>query len=124
MSCFKTTIVLLLAVVALCWVSGGSAQQPTGTAQDSVGDLGLAVRQDDLDAYWLDTREWYSFGYRPYAKVHLSRFAPGLPSWSSPAAATTGGYSFGINEQWGDTSAPWQGGQPEKFQLTKYGTWH
>ncbi len=113
MTALKTAFVLTFAILALFWVSGGSAQQ------DSVGDLGLAVRQGDLDAYWLDTREWYWYGYRPYTKAHLSRFAPEMPTWST---ARRGGYSYGINESPGD--APWEGGPKATFQLTKYGTWH
>jgi hypothetical protein len=124
----KFLIVLFIAVVALCYVAGGSAQQvpqgQSGTAIDTTGDLYLTARQDDLDSFWTDTQNWYFYGYRPYTKVHLSRFTPGMPTWNSSAATTTGGYSFGINEPWGQTSAPWQGGSPQKFQLSKNGTWH
>jgi hypothetical protein len=111
---FRTLIVLFVVAVALLWISRGSAQQ------DSVGDLGLTVRQDDLDSFWLDNRNWYWYGYRPYTKIHISRFDPSLPTWSS--AAASGGYSFGINEPAGNAS--WEGGPATKFQLTKYGTWH
>lgn len=63
----NTVILLLLGTVTLLWVSGGSAQQ------DSVGGLNNVVRQDDLDSYWLDTNNWYWYGYRPYTKAHISR---------------------------------------------------
>ena len=111
----KAFIVALIAVAAL-WMSPGAAQQ------DSVGDLGLAVRQDDLDSFWLDTHNWYWYGYRPSAKAHVSRFDSGLPAWSSAAASATGGYSFGINEPAGNAS--WEGGPNTQFQLQKNGTWH
>jgi hypothetical protein len=111
----KTFIVALIAVAAL-WMSPGAAQQ------DSVGDLGLTVRQDDLDSFWLDSHNWYWYGYRPYTKAHISRFDSSLPSWSSAAASATGGYSFGINEPPGNAS--WEGGPNTKFQLQKNGTWH
>ena len=109
----NTIILLLLGAVTLLWVSGGSAQQ------DSVGALGATVQQDDLDSYWLDSHNWYWYGYRPYTKAHISRFAPGLPTYYSGNSA---GYSFGMNESAGN--APWEGGPPVKFQLSKYGTWH
>jgi hypothetical protein len=113
MSNVTKALVLSLAAATVLWVSGGSAQQ------GSVGDLGLTVRQDNLDSYWLDQRNWISYGYRPYSKVHLTRFMGNLPTWSSAGGK---GYSFGINESAGD--APWEGGPPTQFQMTKYGTWH
>jgi hypothetical protein len=116
MTRFQTSIVVLIAVVSLFWTSRGSAQQET------MGDAGLSVRQDDLDSFWLDTHNWYWYGYRPYTRDHLSRYAPGLPTWNSAAASTTGGYSFGINEPAGNE--PWEGGPTPKFQLGKDGTWH
>jgi len=113
----KASIPAIAAVLLLC-ASGGSAQQ------DSVGDVFYTVHKDDLDSFWLDTNNWYWYGYRPYTHVHLSRFAGSLPTWNSAAAAAPGGgYSFGINEPtWGN--APWQGGPKVPFQLTKAGTWH
>jgi hypothetical protein len=116
MTRFQTAIVLVVAAVSLVFMSRGSAQQ------DSMGDTGLSVRQDDLDSFWLDTHNWYWYGYRPYTKAHISRFAPSLPTWSSAAAANTGGYSFGMNEPAGNAS--WEGGPTTKFQLDKNGTWH
>jgi hypothetical protein len=126
MTRFNLTIAALLAVAALGGVSASLAQQPysSGTKTDSEGDPFLTARQEDLDSFWTDTQNWYWYGYRPYTKVHLSRFTPGMPTWSSAAAATTGGYSFGQTDPWGQTNAPWQGGPPQKFQLSKYGTWH
>jgi hypothetical protein len=124
MSSFKSTIVALLAVMSLAFVSGGSAQdssQYSGTQPGTVGGLNNTVRQDDLDSFWLDNKNWYWYGYRPYTKVHLSRYAPSMPTWYTPSRADSG-YSFGINESAGN--APWEGGPPGKFQLTKYGTWH
>jgi hypothetical protein len=124
MSRLKLISFASLAVVSLAFVSGGSAQdssQYSGTREGSVGGLNNTVRQDDLDSYWLDSQNWYWYGYRPYTKVHLSRYAPGIPSYYS-AEGTRGGYSFGINESAGN--APWEGGPPVKFQLTKNGTWH
>jgi hypothetical protein len=109
-------LIVLVTTLVLC--SSGSAQQTSGTRRDSTGDLGLTVRQDDLDSFWLDTNNWYWYGYRPYTKVHLSRYAPGLPTWNTPGA----GYSFGINE--GAGNEPWEGGPKVPFQLTKHGTWH
>jgi hypothetical protein len=111
----KRTLALVLSVAAatLFTVSGGSAQQ------GDVGDYGLTVRQDNLDSFWLDQRNWLSYGYRPYEKAHVSRFMGGMPSWTSSAGK---GYSFGMNESAGD--APWEGGPPTKIQMTKYGTWH
>jgi hypothetical protein len=114
MSSSKATILLLLAVISLLYIPGSSAQQAY-----LGGGLNNVVREDDLDSYWLDTHNWYWYGFRPYTKLHLSRYAPGLPTWSAGSRA---GYSFGINEPSGN--APWEGGPPEKFQLTKYGTWH
>jgi hypothetical protein len=110
----KIAAVLALAIVAMIMVSGGSAQQ------DSVGDLGLAARQDDLDSYWLDTRVWAEYGYRPYAKVHTTRFMSSLPSnWTGRTS-----YSWGMNSP-STLSAPWEGGPSTgPVQLTKYGTWH
>jgi hypothetical protein len=101
-----------LAIVVLFSVSSGSAQQ------DSMGDTGLTVRQDDLDSFWLDTHNWYWYGYRPYTHVHTTRFAGSLPTWN----AGKSGYSFGITEPAGN--APWEGGPNVPFQLTKGGTWH
>jgi hypothetical protein len=126
MTRFMTTIALVVALAALGGVSASLAQQPysSGTKIDSEGDLNLTARQEDLDSYWTDTQTWYWYGYRPYTKVHLSRFTPGMPSYGSAAATATGGYSFGQTDPWGQTAAPWQGGQPQKFQLTKNGTWH
>jgi hypothetical protein len=124
MSRFKLISVASLALVSLAFVSGGSAQdssQYSGTQPGSVGGLNNTVRQDDLDSYWLDNQNWYWYGYRPYTKVHLSRYAPGIPSYYS-SEGTQGGYSFGINESAGN--APWEGGPPVKFQLQKNGTWH
>jgi hypothetical protein len=127
MTHFKPTIVLLLAVVSLVFVSGGSAQdsvqssQYSGTRPGSVGGLNNTVRQDDLDSFWLDNQNWYWYGYRPYAKVHMSRYAPGIPGYFA-SGGTRGGYSFGINESAGN--APWEGGPPVNFQLQKNGTWH
>lgn len=124
MNHFKATIVALLAVGSFVFVSGGSAQdgpQYSGTRPGSVGGLNNMVRQDDLDAYWLDTRDWYWYGYRPYNKVHLSKYAAGIPGYFS-SGGTRGGYSFGINESAGN--APWEGGPPVNFQLQKNGTWH
>jgi hypothetical protein len=115
MTRFQTAIVLAVAAASLFFMSRGSAQQ------DSVGDFGLTVRQDDLDSFWLDNRNWAWYGYRSYIKAP-SRFAPSLPTWSSAAAATSGGYSFGINEPAGNQ--PWEGGPTPKFQLEKNGTWH
>jgi hypothetical protein len=112
MSNIYRVLLLSVSAAALLCVSGGAAQQ------DSVGDLGLTVRQGDLDSFWLDQRNWLSYGYRPYTKVHLTRFMGNLPSWS----AGRNSYSFGMNESAGD--APWEGGPPTKFQMTKYGTWH
>ena len=112
MTVLKMSVALVVALAALLRVSGGSAQQ------DSVGDLGLTARQDDLDSFWLDSRNWYWYGYRPYTKVHMSRFMGGMPTWSSGQNS----YSFGINEPAGN--APWEGGPKVPFQLTKYGTWH
>ena len=86
----NTAIVLLILVVALLWVSGGSAQQ------DGVGSQGiaanLAVRQDDSDAYWLDTNAWLEYGYRPHAVTPPTRFASTMPSYF---AGSSSGYSFG-----------------------------
>jgi hypothetical protein len=124
MTHFKTKIVVFLAVVSLAFVSGGSAQQPSqysGTQTGSVGGLNNMVRQDDLDPYWLDTNTWYWYGYRPYTKVHISHYGPGIPGYFA-SGGTRGGYSFGMNESAGN--APWEGGPPVKFQLTKNGTWH
>src|SRR5579864_1702133 len=55
----KAIVLSVLATILVC-VTGGRAQQ------DSIGDLGLTVRQDDLDSYWLNTQNWLSYGYRPY----------------------------------------------------------
>ena len=121
---FKFTLVASLAVVSLVFVSGGSAQdgpQYSGTQPGTVGGLNNMVRQDDMDSFWLDTHNWYWYGYRPYTKVHLSHYAPGIPGYYA-SEGTRGGYSFGINESAG--SAPWEGGPPEKFQLQNNGTWH
>jgi hypothetical protein len=113
----KIAIILITLVVAGLWVTGGSAQQ------DGVGPQGvatnLAVRQDDSDAYWLDTNTWLEYGYRPHAVTPPTRYASAIPSYF---AGSRGGYSFGINEPAGN--APWEGGAPDKFQMTKYGTWH
>jgi hypothetical protein len=117
MKLVKRALIPALAVLTLCCASGSFAQQ------DSVGDLGLDTHKQDLDSFWLDTHNWYWYGYRPYTHVHVSRFAGNLPTWNSGAAAAPGGgYSFGINESAGD--APWEGGPKVPFQLTKYGTWH
>jgi hypothetical protein len=115
MTPLKATTMLLVAVLALLWMSRGSAQQ------ESLGDTGLTVRQDDLDSFWLDTNNWYWYGYRPYAKAHVTRYAPGLPAWSA-TTPDRGGYSFGITEPAGNQ--PWEGGPSPKFQLSKGGTWH
>jgi hypothetical protein len=117
MKVFKQALLPALAIVFTFCVSGGSAQQ-AATRQDSVGDLRLAVQQDDLDSFWLESRNWYWYGYRPYTHVHLSRYAGNMPTWSTG----TQGYSFGINEPAGN--APWEGGPQVPFQLTKNGTWH
>jgi hypothetical protein len=124
MTHFKLSSVVFVAVVSLVFVSGGSAQdgpQYSGTRPGSVGGLNNTVRQDDLDSYWLDSQNWYWYGYRPYTKVHLSHYAPGIPGYYA-AEGTRGGYSFGINESAGN--APWEGGPPVKFQLQNNGTWH
>jgi hypothetical protein len=117
MKVIKQALIPAIAIVLIFSVSGGSAQQ-AATRTDSVGDWRLAVHQDDLDAYWLESRTWYWYGYRPYTHVHTQRFAGNLPTWSSG----TSGYSFGINEPSGD--APWEGGPQVPFQLSKGGTWH
>jgi hypothetical protein len=117
MTIVRASILFVLGTT-LVLGSGAMAQQTSGTRTDSTGDLGLTVRQDDLDSFWLDTQNWYWYGYRPYSKVHLSRYAPSLPTWNTPGS----GYSFGINE--GAGNAPWEGGPNVPFQLTKNGTWH
>jgi hypothetical protein len=112
MKLFKKASIPALSIVLVLCASAGSAQQ------DSVGDLGLDVRQQDLDSFWLDTNNWYWYGYRPYTHVHTTRFAGNLPTWS----AGKSGYSFGITEPTGN--APWEGGPNVPFQLSKSGTWH
>jgi hypothetical protein len=113
----KCAIIVATLAVAVLWVSGGSAQQ------EGVGTQGvapnLAVRQDDSDAYWLDTNTWLEYGYRPHAVTPPTRYASAIPSYF---AGQRGGYSFGINESAGDQ--PWEGGPPDKFQMTKSGTWN
>ena len=111
-------IAILIAIVASVFcVSGGSAQQP-GVGTEGVA-ANLAVRTDDSDAYWLDTNTWLQYGYRPHAVTPPTRYASAIPSYFS---GQRGGYWFGINESAGDQ--PWEGGSPDKFQMTKYGTWH
>ena len=112
MKLFNKVLIPAFAIVFLLSASGGSAQQ------DSMGDTGLTVRQDDLDSFWLDTQNWYWYGYRPYTHVHTTRFAGNLPTWN----AGKSGYSFGINEPAGNAS--WEGGPNVPFQLSKAGTWH
>jgi hypothetical protein len=112
MRSLKSVIVPFLGIVLVLGVSGGFAQQ------DTVGDTRLLAEQDDLDSYWLDSRLWNWYGYRPYTKTHISRFEPSLPTWSTG----TTGYSYGMNESAGN--APWEGGPPVKFQLQNNGTWH
>lgn len=112
MNVLKSCAILALSLVVLLAVSGGSAQE------GSVGDLGQTVRQDDLDSFWLDSRLWAFYGYRNYSKVHTTRFAGNMPSWSSGASS----YSFGMNEPAGN--APWEGGPKAPFQMSKNGTWH
>jgi hypothetical protein len=113
----RIAIVVLTLVVAVLWVSGGSAQQ------DAVGPQGfstnLAVRQADSDAYWLDTNTWLEYGYRPHAVTPPTRYASAIPSYF---AGSQGGYSFGTVTP--TPNAPWEGGPPAKFQMTKYGTWN
>ena len=67
---------LAVAAASLFFMSKGSAQQ------DTVGDFGLAVQQDNLDSFWLDNRNWAWYGYRSYIKAP-SRFAPSLPCGGS-----------------------------------------
>ncbi|HEV8071243.1 MAG TPA: hypothetical protein VGP76_26245 [Planctomycetaceae bacterium] len=112
MKLFNKILIPAFAIVFLLGASGGSAQQ------DSMGDTGLTVRQDDLDSFWLDTHNWYWYGYRPYTHVHTTRFAGNLPTWNTGKS----GYSFGINEPAGNAS--WEGGPNVPFQLSKGGTWH
>ena len=116
MTLIKSATILLILVIAALWVSGGSAQQ------DAVGPQGvavnLAVRQDDSDAYWLDTNTWLEYGYRPHAVTPPTRFASALPSYF----AGKSGYSFGTIQP--SENAPWEGGTSTKFQMTKYGTWN
>jgi hypothetical protein len=113
----KIAMILLALGAAVLWVSRGSAQQ-NGVGTQGVA-TNLADRQDDSDAYWLDTRTWLEYGYRPHATAPPTRYASAIPSYF---AASRGGYSFGINESAGDQ--PWEAGAPDKFQMTKSGTWN
>jgi hypothetical protein len=47
------------------------------------------------------------------------RYASAIPSYF---AGSRGGYSFGTVTP--AQNAPWEGGPPAKFQMTKYGTWN
>lgn len=98
----------------------GFGATPWGTAQDAgqfgADDLSEAVRNQDLDSYWLEQRKWAAYGYRPQIKGKITSF-DNLPSYS----AHKNYYSYG-----GELPQPTLANPYDKksIQLTKYGTWH
>jgi hypothetical protein len=108
--------ILIVAALGLLMlgVSGGSAQD-----SGDLGDLGIRVRQQNLDSYWLENRTWAEYGYRPTQLTTVNRFT-NLPS----VFAGKDYYAYGTTNP---TITPkWIVGRTSKdaVQMTKYGTWH
>ena len=105
-----------LAVVFSVFLFCGSH----GTAQDdTLGDLGIRVRQQNLDSYWLENRTWAEYGYRPHVTSHLTPFT----SLPSPYAGKNY-YSWGTNEPAATMNDILGRSSKSDIQMTKYGTWH
>jgi hypothetical protein len=103
----------LMAIVAVGWAQDG---QNLGRR-----DLGLKVRRQGLDAYWLDTHTWQEYGYRRHIKT------PDKPWMNFPS------YFAGLPDYASGTSNPFPGqaefdtgnsDSKRRIQMTKYGTWH
>lgn len=113
--------ILVAAIVAVVFgVSGGTAQEGrTRSGESTLGDLGLRVRQENLDSYWLENRTWAEYGYRPHAMTHQTRFT----SLPSPYAGRNY-YAWGDQPQahriYESVGRPYK----EDVQLSKYGLWH
>jgi hypothetical protein len=111
---FKKTLFVAVFAFAALFASGGSAQDDEG-----LGDLGIRVRQQNLDSYWLENRTWAEYGYRPHVTTNVTRFT-NLPS----VFAGRNYYAYGTVPP---VITPQSiVGRPAKadIQMTKYGTWH
>lgn len=95
-------------------VSGGSAQD-----SGDLGDLGIRVRQENVDSYWMENRTWAEYGYRPTQTTSVKQFT-NLPSYF----AGKDYYSYGTTPP--EITPKWIVGRTDKdaVQMTKYGTWH
>lgn len=94
--------------------TGGSAQDESG-----LGDLGIRVRQQNLDAYWLNSKQWMEYGYRPHVTANMTPYT-NLPS----VFAGKNYYSYGMNNPTVTVRDILGRNSKDEIQMTKYGTWH
>ena len=113
MTLFKKAFVLTILSSTLICVTGRSADE------DTLGDLGIRVRQQNLDSYWLNTKPWMEYGYRPHVTSNLTRFTS-LPS----VFAGRNYYAYGTNPGFGTSADSLGTLNKDDIQMTKYGTWH
>lgn len=107
---------LLSAVVFSLVICASSGMAEDGT----LGDLGLRVRKERLDSYYLDHRIWEQYGYRPYATTQIRRFESSLPTYT----AGKDYYSYGTMLPVPSAEKIGAASSKRSIQLTKYGTWH
>lgn len=114
----STTLIVAFLAITLLFFAGATAQIDVPPV-DTMGDLGMRSRSEDLDSYWLDTSTWAFYGYRPHQQAAQTRFMGTLPSYFDGKNY----YSSGMNPP--QTSAPLSGGlNLNNVQIENNGTWH
>lgn len=118
MKSVSTILIIVMLAGVLSHVAGVPAQEEAPPV-DTMGDLSLRARNEDLDSFWLDTNSWAYSGYRQNMKTNQSRFMGGLPSYFDGKNY----YSWGMNQP-DMSSAPLSGGlNLNNVQINNNGTW-
>lgn len=112
----KLRLFLLLALLIVIFAGVTRSVIAQGAGEFGADQLSQAVRSQDLDSYWMDTKKWMAYGYRPQLESKVTPWAK-YPSYF----AGKDSYTYGS-----DLPAPTLKNPFDKknIQLTKYGTWH
>src|SRR5262245_903300 len=114
-----STILVVAFLATTFWHLAAATAQIDVPPVDTMGDLSMRSRNEDLDSYWLDTSTWAFYGYRQHLQTYQTRFMSQLPSDFDGKNY----YSWGMNQP--QTIAPLSGGlNLNNVQIAKNGTWH
>ncbi|MCA9068200.1 MAG: hypothetical protein KDA84_04720 [Planctomycetaceae bacterium] len=112
----KLRLLLTLALLCVVFTCVSRSVIAQGAGEFGADQLSQAVRSQDLDSYWLDTKKWMAYGYRPQLKDKVTPWAKG-PSYFSGKDS----YTYGSDLPTPSLKNPFD---KKNIQLTKYGTWH